>query len=145
MALPGRWHGPGVRLVVPPAALPAGGGAYGGLCRGRFRWRGGGFLGGPGTPAPRQRHEVPAASGAPQQHTLQRDGPHEAALDVRQNDRQGGGAEELRDGGEAAPDGAVFERLGEVAAVAGEDGKHGEDGRDGFGHGPPGTILCGIG
>ena len=56
-----------------------------------------------------------------------------------------GGAEELRDGGEAAPDGAMFERLGEVAAVSGEDGKDGEDGRDAFGHRLPGAILCGIG
>ena len=90
-------------------------------------------------------HQVPAASGAPQQHALERDRSHEAALDVRKNDRQGGGAEELRDGGEAAPDGAVFERLGEVAAVADEDRKDREDGRDALGHGLSGGIRCGIG
>ena len=61
------------------------------------------------------------------------------------NDRQGGGAEELGDGGETAPDGAVFEGFGEVAAVSGEDGKDGEDGCDALGHRLPGAIRWGIG
>ena len=99
----------------------------------------------PGTPAPRQDRQVPAACGAPQQHALQRDGAHEAALDVGKDDRHRRGAEELRDGGEAAPDGAMFEGLGEVAAVFDEDGKDGEQGRDTLGHGLPGSILWGIG
>jgi hypothetical protein len=80
-----------------------------------------------------------------QQHVLQRHGPHHAALDVRQHARQGGGAEELRDGGEAAPGGAMFDHLGEVAAVGHQDGDDGEDGRDALGHGLAGPIPGGIG
>ena len=59
--------------------------------------------------------------------------------------RDGGGAEELRDGGEAAPDGAMFDGVGEVAAVFGEDAGDGEDFRDALGHGLAGPVRLGIG
>jgi len=97
------------------------------------------------TMGPRQHHQVAAARGALQQHAMQRDGAHDAALEVRQDARDGGGAEELRDGGEAAPDGAMFDGGGEVAAVFGEDAGDGEDFRDALGHGLAGPIRLGIG
>ena len=56
-----------------------------------------------------------------------------------------GGAEELRDGGEAAPEGAMLDGVGEVAAVGGEDAGDVEDFRDARGHGPGVAVLCGIG
>ena len=52
-----------------------------------------------------------AARGAAQQHALQRDRPHQAAVDVGEDGVDRDGAEELRDGGEAARDGALFEGL----------------------------------
>jgi hypothetical protein len=44
--------------------------------------------------------------------------------------RERGGAEELRDGGEAAPDGAMLDGFGEMAAVSEEDlnGKRSDNG-----------------
>jgi hypothetical protein len=76
---------------------------------------------------------------------LQREDPHETAVDVSKNDGHGGGAEQLRDGGEAAPNGAMFDRRGKVAAIFDQDGENREDGRDMLGHGLAGPILGGIG
>ena len=83
--------------------------------------------------------------GTPQQQALQRDRPHQAAVDVGKDGVERDRAEELRDGGEAARDGALFEGLDEMAGIGGEDGDDGEDFRDAFGRGFPGPILCGSG
>ena len=130
--------------AVAPAAPPASAAAVGGW-RLRRRFRCGGGLRRARCARARQDHQVAAARGAPRQHALQRDGAHDAALEVRQDDRDGRGAEELRDGGEAAPEGAMLDGVGEVAAVCGEDAGDGEDFRDALGHGLAGPVRWGSG
>jgi hypothetical protein len=51
----------------------------------------------------------------------------------------------LRDRGETVRDGALFEGLGEVAAIGGEDGHGGKDFGDARGRGAAGPILWGSG
>jgi len=53
--------------------------------------------------------------------------------------------EAMRDRGEAARDGAVFEGLGAVAAIGGEGGQDGEDFGDARGRGAAEAILWGSG
>ena len=94
--------------------------------------------------ARRQDDQIPAARGACQQHAFQRHGPHDAALDMREHHRQRGGAEELRDGGEAAPDGAMLDGLREVAPVSEEDLNDVEHTLDTLRHGFATLIRLGI-
>lgn len=114
----------------------------GGGFRGR---RGGGFLLWRGGDARREDLQVAPARRPRQQHALQRDRAHDAALDVSKNNGERSGAEVARDGGEAARGGAAFERVGEMAAVCGEDGDDVEDGCDVLGHGVAVPVLGGIG
>ncbi len=80
-----------------------------------------------------------------QQYALQRERPHQAALEVRPDGVEPDRAEVTRDRGEAARESALFEVLHEVAAVGGEDGNDGEDFRDARGRGSAGPILWGSG
>ena len=94
--------------------------------------------------ARRQDDQIAAARGACQQHAFQRDRAHDATLDMREHHRQRGGAEELRDGGEATPDGAMLEGFREMASVSEEDLNDVEHTLDTLGYGFATLIRLGI-
>ena len=93
-------------------------------------------------PAGLQEDEIAAARGTGEQHAFQRHGAQDAAGEAGEDRRDAGGAEELRDDGEAARGGAVFERCGQVAAVGEQDVEDGEDVGDVLRHGffRPGPV-----
>ncbi len=90
-------------------------------------------------------HQVAAARGAGEQHAFQRHGPQQAAGEAGLDRLEAGGAEELRDGREAAGDGAVFQGFCEVEAVADQDVHDGEHVVDARRDGLAGPDLWGFG
>ena len=59
--------------------------------------------------------------GAREQDTFQRDGAQNASMQAGEDDREIGGTETRRDGGEARACGAMGESVGEVTAIARQD------------------------
>ena len=90
-------------------------------------------------------HQVAAPGGAGEQHLFQRHGAQQAAGEPGLDGGQARGAEELRDGGEAAPGCSAFEGVREVAAVAEQDADDDEEVGDVGGTGLAGRSCGGTG
>jgi hypothetical protein len=82
---------------------------------------------------------------AREQHVLQRGGPQDAAVQVREDGGEIGGAEACRDGRECGGGGAMADGGEEMSAAAEQDADGVEDEGDVLGHGVAGLILGWIG
>ena len=98
-------------------------------------------------PAGLEDDQVAAPRGPRQQHAFQRHGAQDAAREASEDGGNPRRAEVLRDDGEAARGGTVFEGFRQVAAVFEQDADDDEDRGDALGHrlGGPGPFGTGRG